>query len=107
MLNADQSSVFTIGSSAGGGLALTVADAVIAKGNASHIRGIVAIVPVTAHPSSIPDAYKQHYTAYEENKSEVPIIDAGSMDTFFEAAGVDFKDPGTCKVFFFTFLLLL
>jgi acetyl esterase/lipase len=104
-LNADQSCVFTIGSSAGGSLALSVADALIAKGNASHIRGIVAIVPVTAHPSSIPDAYKQHYTAYEENKSGVPILDAESMNTFFEAVGVDFKDPGTCKCFslFFCF----
>ncbi|PQE24110.1 hypothetical protein CJF31_00002318 [Rutstroemia sp. NJR-2017a BVV2] len=94
-LNADQSRVFTIGSSVGGGLALAVADAMTAKGNASHVQGIVAIVPVTAHPSSVPDAYKQHYSSYEENKSGVPIIDASSMDTFFEAAGVDFQDPGT------------
>ncbi|KAM3074835.1 hypothetical protein ACMFMG_008248 [Clarireedia jacksonii] len=92
-LNADQSHVFTIGSSAGGGLALTVADAMIAKGNASHVHGIVAIVPVTAHPSSIPDEYKQYYTAYEENKSGVPIIDAGTMDTFFKAIEADLKDP--------------
>lgn len=54
------------------------------------------MVPVTAHPSSIPAAYKSHYTAYVENASGVPVIDKGTMDTFFSAAAVDPHDE---KVF--------
>jgi len=95
-LGADQGKVFTTGASAGGGLALTVADQVIKAGNSSHVAGIVAMVPVTAHSSSIPAAYKPQYTAFTENASGVPIIDASTMKTFFEASGTHYNDE---KVF--------
>ncbi|CZS89361.1 related to Putative sterigmatocystin biosynthesis lipase/esterase STCI [Rhynchosporium agropyri] len=84
----DSSKIFTIGASAGGGLALSVADELIKAGSGSQISGIVAMVPVTAHPDSVPSAYKSQYTSYTENASGVPIIDAGTMKTFFEAAGI-------------------
>ncbi|KAF4634017.1 hypothetical protein G7Y89_g4094 [Cudoniella acicularis] len=95
-IGGDQSQVFTVGASAGGGLALTVADQVIKSGNPSHVQGVVAMVPVTAHPSSIPAAYKSHYTAYTENARGVPVINADSMRVFFEVAGADYNDE---KVF--------
>lgn len=95
-LGGDPSSLFTIGASAGGGLALTVADQVIKAGNRSHIKGVVAIVPVAAHPTSIPAKYKDHYKSYVENASGVPIIDAESMRIFYEKAGTDYNDE---KVF--------
>ncbi|KAH8674746.1 lipase/esterase-like protein [Tricladium varicosporioides] len=95
-LGGDPSKVFTIGASAGGGLALTVADQLIKSGEGSHIQGVVAMVPVTAHPASIPSRYKSSYTAYTDNARGVPIIDADSMQIFFEAAGADYNDE---KVF--------
>jgi len=94
-LGADQSKVFSAGASAGGGLALTVADQLIKSGQGSQIQGVVAMVPVTAHPTSIPSEYKSQYTAYTENGSGVPIIDAESMRIFFEAAGADYNDEKT------------
>lgn len=92
----DQSQFFTVGASAGGGLALTVADQIIKSGARSHIQGVVAMVPVTAHPESIPKDYASQYTAYKENASGVPIIDADSMRIFFEAADASPHDE---KVF--------
>ncbi|KAF7942795.1 uncharacterized protein EAE97_006249 [Botrytis byssoidea] len=48
-LNSSQSKLFTIGASAGGGLALTVAHDLIAAGKRSQIKGVVAMVPIAAH----------------------------------------------------------
>lgn len=58
------------------------------------MRGIVAIVPVTTHRLSVPSEYASHYTAYTENESGVPIIDAATMATFIDAAGAKHDDPG-------------
>jgi versiconal hemiacetal acetate esterase len=95
-IGGDQSKIFTIGASAGGGLALTVTDQIIKANKGIKVRGIVAMVPVAAHPESIPSEYKDQYTAYDENASGVPVIDAESMRIFFEAAGTNYHDE---KVF--------
>lgn len=50
------------------------------------------MVPVTAHPSSIPAEYKPQYQSYDENATDVPVIDAATMKTFFDAAAVDPHD---------------
>lgn len=84
--------MLTVGASAGGGLALSVANQIVKSGDKSRIQGIVAMVPTTAHPESIPADYKSQYTAYTDNASEVPVIDADSMRIFYEQAGVDPKD---------------
>ncbi|ESZ92801.1 hypothetical protein SBOR_6817 [Sclerotinia borealis F-4128] len=94
-LGADPTQTFTIGASAGGGLALTVANDLIAAGKRNHIQGIVAMVPVAAHPTSVPAAYKLHYQSYNENAADVPIINLETMDTFFAAVDADFHDPRT------------
>jgi versiconal hemiacetal acetate esterase len=54
------------------------------------------MVPVTAHPSSLPSVYKPHYTAYTENALGTPVIDGKTMQVFFETAGADYHDE---KVF--------
>ncbi|KUJ11116.1 alpha/beta-hydrolase [Mollisia scopiformis] len=94
-IGADQSHTISIGASAGGGLALTVADQLIKSGNKDHVQGIVAIVPVAAHPSSVPSKYASHYTAHKDNASGVPIIDWGSMETFYKTAAADPQDEKT------------
>jgi versiconal hemiacetal acetate esterase len=94
-LGGDQSKFFTTGGSAGGGLALTVADQIIKSGKKDYIQGIVAMVPIAAHPESIPAEYKSQYTAYTENATGVPVIDADTMRIFFEAAGTNYHDEKT------------
>ncbi|RAL61682.1 hypothetical protein DID88_002750 [Monilinia fructigena] len=94
-IGADNAHVFTIGTSAGAGLALTVANDLIAAGKRDLVQGIVALVPITAHPLSVPAAYKEHYKSYDENASGVPIIDRATMDTFLAAVDTDFNDPRT------------
>ncbi|KAI6712807.1 hypothetical protein JHW43_004624 [Diplocarpon mali] len=91
-LGGDQAQVFTTGASAGGGLALGVADHFSTSSAGPKVHGVAAMVPVTAHPASIPAAYKSQYKAYTENATGVPIIDAASMKTFFDAAAVDPND---------------
>jgi versiconal hemiacetal acetate esterase len=92
--------VYTVGTSAGGGIALAVANHLIKAGKRSSIKGIAAFVPVTVHPSyGVPSKYKEKYTSYKENATGVPLIDAGTMDTFFKS--VDCKPD--CAI---TFALL-
>ncbi|TGO69961.1 hypothetical protein BOTNAR_0005g00430 [Botryotinia narcissicola] len=92
-LNSSQSKLFTIGASAGGGLALTVAHDLVAAGKRSQIKGIVAMVPIAAHPSSVPAAYKDHYKSYEENASGIPVNNADNMNTFFGGIDANPEDP--------------
>jgi len=65
-LGADPDKIFTIGGSAGGGLALMIANECAKKGE-DTVKGIVAIVPVALHPKTVPEKYKSMYTAYKEN----------------------------------------
>lgn len=89
----DDSKFFTIGGSAGGGLALSVASRLVSNPSTkSFIRGIVAIVPLTLHPENVPAEYAADYKAYTENASNVPIIDKESMQQFYEYTGVDPAD---------------
>jgi versiconal hemiacetal acetate esterase len=53
------------------------------------------MVPVTAHPTSVPAEYASQYTAYQENGYGAPVIDAASMKTFFEAVNADYEDEKT------------
>lgn len=82
-LGGDPQKYFTAGGSAGGGLAISIAERLITEGNANRIKGIVAIVPVVLHPSNVPEKFKAVYNSYTENATNVPIIDKSSMDTFF------------------------
>ena len=86
---------FSIGGSAGATLALALANYLVADpSKRSSIRGCVAIVPATLHWDHVLPEYKSMYKSMDENVG-VPIIDKETMDTFFNAAGVDPKDPNT------------
>jgi len=95
-IGGDQSKFFSIGGSAGGTLALALANFIVAKPEIrSHIAGCVAIVPATLHWDNVPSEYAHMYKAYTENASDVPIIDKSSMETFYTALGADPKDANT------------
>ena len=90
-LGADQHKYFSAGGSAGGGLAFSIAEKMIANGKRDCIQGIVALVPVTLHYSNIPDEFKSMYTSYVENEVGSPIIDKQTMTTFFGKRSPPFR----------------
>jgi versiconal hemiacetal acetate esterase len=93
-IGGDSTKFYTIGGSAGGALALEVANRLVKDpSKRDNIKGVAAIVPVALHWSNVPDEYKSMYKAYEDNKSNVPIIDQESMRIFFEHSGVKADDP--------------
>jgi versiconal hemiacetal acetate esterase len=81
-LNTTPGQVFTIGGSAGGGLALSVALKLIDEGLGDSVKGVVSLVPVTVHPDACPAHLKSKYTAYEEN-AEFTINTTSAMRAFF------------------------
>ena len=83
------------GGSAGGGLALAVADNLIKGGKRDHIQGVVCMTPVAAHPDSVPAEYKHLYKAFTENARGVPIIDGESVEVFFKAVDAKADDVST------------
>ena len=92
----DPKKFFTIGGSAGGALALQVANKLVKDSSKrDNIKGVAASVPVTLHYDNVPEEYKSQYKAYTENGTDVPVIDKGSMEIFFEHAAVDPKDADT------------
>ncbi|KIY03174.1 uncharacterized protein Z520_01641 [Fonsecaea multimorphosa CBS 102226] len=89
----DPSKFYTIGGSAGGALALEIANRIVKDpSKRDGIKGIAAIVPCALHWDHVPEEYKDIYKAYEENKEGVPIIDKKSMQIFYDHAGADPKD---------------
>jgi len=92
-IGGDPNKMYTIGGSAGGGLALQICNAVLKDASLkSSIKGVAALVPTTTHPDNVPDKYKSIYKSYTENAKDVPIIDKGSMDVFYEHLKVDPND---------------
>ncbi|EXJ94727.1 hypothetical protein A1O1_03124 [Capronia coronata CBS 617.96] len=92
----DPNKFYTIGDSAGGALALQVANQLVKEpSQRDAIKGIAALVPCTLHWDHVPAEYQAMYTSYEDNKENVPIIDKGSMKTFYEHAGADPEDADT------------
>jgi versiconal hemiacetal acetate esterase len=92
----DVDKFYTIGGSAGGALALQVANHIVKDpSKRGGIRGVAAMVPLTLHWDHVPEEYKPIYTAYTVNGKDAPIIDKESMRIFYEHAGVDPKDPDT------------
>lgn len=86
----DQNKFFTIGGSAGGGLALEVCNRLVKDSSKrSMIKGVAAIVPLTLHYDHVPEKYKSMYTAYndDENGVEAPVINKESMKIFYDEGG--------------------
>lgn len=89
----DPMKFYTIGGSAGGGLALQVANKVVRDRELKDsLKGIVAQVPVTLHYDNVPEKFQSMYTSYTENATDVPIIDKSSMEIFYRETGADPKD---------------
>lgn len=89
----DPNKFYTIGGSAGGALALEVANQLVKDpSKRDAIKGIAAVVPCTLHWDYVPAEYQSIFKAYEDNKEGVPLIDKNSMKIFYEHAGVDPKD---------------
>ena len=91
----DSEKFFSIGGSAGGGLALQVANKLVQNNSKGAIKGVCAIVPISLHYDNVPEEHKSKYTAYVENGDGAAVIDKKSMAQFFEYAGVDPKDSDT------------
>jgi len=92
----DPNRFYTTGGSAGGALALQIANQILKDSELkSSLKGIAAIVPCTVHMDNIPEKYKSMHTSYEDNKLDAPIIDKESMEIFYREANVDPKDPDT------------
>lgn len=93
-IGGDANRMYTIGGSAGGALALQIANAVLKDSSLKDsMKGVAAMVPCTVHPDNVPEQYKASYTAYNDNKSGVPIIDRNSMEIFYEHLGGSKDDP--------------
>lgn len=82
--NGNQAAFFSIGGSAGGGLALAVANHYAQRADSKkYIKGVVALVPLALHWDNVPAEYKGDYKSYDENADNVPIIDKAAMETFY------------------------
>lgn len=81
-LNTTPGQIFTIGGSAGGGLALGVALKLIDEGLGGTVKGVVSLVPVTVHPDACPEELKAEFTSYDENADYTLNTNSG-MRAFF------------------------
>lgn len=80
-LNTRPNQTITCGTSAGGNLALAVALKLIDAGEASTLKGVVTIAPVTVMRDAVPEQLKSKYTSYDEH-SENTIDTAEAMKAF-------------------------
>ncbi|KAH7378188.1 carboxylesterase [Cadophora sp. MPI-SDFR-AT-0126] len=95
-LGGDAKRFFTIGGSAGGGLALQVANRLVKDPmTRNNIKGVAAMVPCTLHFDNVPSEYQYMHKSYEENKTDVPVINKESMEIFYREAQVDPEDSNT------------
>ncbi|KAL2007819.1 hypothetical protein VTN00DRAFT_7801 [Thermoascus crustaceus] len=84
-LNGNPAAYFTIGGSAGGGIALAVTDKLIRNGKRHLVHGTVAMNPITTHMDNPPEKYKYIYTSYTEYAANnAAVIDRHCMDVSFD-----------------------
>ncbi|KAF5572613.1 sterigmatocystin biosynthesis lipase esterase STCI [Fusarium pseudoanthophilum] len=95
IIGGSHSNMFTIGTSAGGALALAVArKVVLGQSNLPNdaITGVVALCPVAFHPRNIPSKFQAKHLSYQENKDNVPIVDEESLLQMFGNTDIDPED---------------
>ncbi|KAF5677859.1 sterigmatocystin biosynthesis lipase esterase STCI [Fusarium denticulatum] len=71
-IGGNHSNIFTIGTSAGGALALAVARKVILGQTnlpTDAITGVVALCPVAFHPRNVPAKFRSKHSSYQDNKT--------------------------------------
>lgn len=95
----DPTKFYTIGTSAGAALTLSVANYFIAKSKTKSssktqiaVKGVAAVAPMTLHPDNVPSEYRSMYNSYQEFKTDSPCIDDCSMRYFFKAANIKSAD---------------
>lgn len=81
-LGANNKPIVLIGTSAGGGLSLSVAIKMIQNNNDAQLAGVAALVPVTIHPDALPAEFKNRYTSYDEH-AEDTVNTKDAMMAFF------------------------
>jgi versiconal hemiacetal acetate esterase len=82
MLNGDQARYYAVGQSAGGHLALALANKLVALGRKADIRGVAALAPITTHPARVPSKYEDKYRSFTDC-ADAPLNTAFAMNTFF------------------------
>ena len=83
-LGGNPAAFFSIGGSAGAGLALAVANHYAQRADGrKYIKGVVALVPLALHWDNVPAEYKGDYTSYDDNADNVPVIDKSTMESFY------------------------
>ncbi|KAF2836620.1 alpha/beta-hydrolase [Patellaria atrata CBS 101060] len=81
-LGGSKETVFAIGTSCGGGLALGVALKYLEYGTmAERVKGIISLAPTTIHPHHVPEGFKRHIKSWEENR-DAPILNYDSYINF-------------------------
>ncbi|KAJ4035299.1 hypothetical protein NW761_014881 [Fusarium oxysporum] len=94
-LGGDPRRLFTIGTSAGGALALAVARKVRLRHTAlsqDAIKCVVAFNPVVFHTGNVPEQYSSQHTAFNENKENTPIIDLETLTSFYNLCNLKTDD---------------
>lgn len=95
VLGGDCMRLYTIGTSAGAGLALAVTRQIFLGHSAAPrdvIKGIVSFCPPTLHPDCIPHIYQSTHSSYREHSENVPIINGSTMRLFHQLSGIDSAD---------------
>ena len=76
-----------MGGSAGGALSLSLANHISEQRKAGNpvtrLAAVVALAPVILHPHHVVPEYLDVYKSYQENGTDVPIMDAAAMMTYF------------------------
>ncbi|KAL6407716.1 uncharacterized protein AUP68_08738 [Ilyonectria robusta] len=91
-LGGDCMRMYTIGTSAGAGLALAVTRQIflgLSDAPRDAIKGIVSFCPPTLHPDFIPQIYQETHSSYSEHDENVPIINGSTMRRFHKLSGLD------------------
>jgi Esterase/lipase len=81
-LNGDSQRYFVVGQSAGGHLALALANKLVSLDRQGEVCGIAALVPIVAHPVHIPTEYVDKYRSFNDC-ANAPMNTAHAMNEFF------------------------
>lgn len=79
------------GGSAGGNICAVLSH-MARDTNTIHITGVYLGVPITVHPTAVPEIYEASYKSYEENKY-APCLSQADLDLLIDAYHPDPTSP--------------
>lgn len=91
---ADPSKIYTMGTSAGAALSISVPLKLYDEGYGDLIKGVIALSPCEVHPDHM-DAYKSIHKSFENSAGVLPVIDIDSMRTFYATYNAPLDDKYT------------